>query len=234
MKVSPKRLVPLGGCCCDWPRNENGSAFSAEFEPVQKMAPWGWLGLKPRKLPRPPLPPAEPAPPKPPAANPPPPPKPPPPPNNPPPCPSGISPWARAVSTASRMRSISRPASGLTCPVCPLMATESALKSELAATGGSAAPLAVGVAACVSVSAARALTRLRLCAPLPASCWMACAATALSPASLPAPSRACCCCWMRAREASIRSKLTVCSRLAAFSSASPEPVAKAANWVRTT
>ena len=47
-----------------------GVAFSAEFPPVQKKAPWGWLGLKPRKLPKPPSA----------AASPPPPPKPPPPP----------------------------------------------------------------------------------------------------------------------------------------------------------
>ena len=35
----------------------NGSALSAELLPIQKMAPCGWPGLKPRKLPRPPPPP---------------------------------------------------------------------------------------------------------------------------------------------------------------------------------
>ena len=62
MKVSPKRLVPEAGCACDWPRRENGSAFSAELLPVQKMAPCGWPGLKPRKLRIPPLPPNPPPP----------------------------------------------------------------------------------------------------------------------------------------------------------------------------
>ena len=207
MKLRPKRLVPEAGCCCGWPRSENGSAFSAELLPLQKTAPCGWPGLKPRKLPRPPPPPKPPKPPGPPKPPPgPPPPKsPPPPPKLPPPGP----PWARRVSIASRSRSISRPAKGLTVPDWPVMATESPPKSELPAIEGRAAPLAAGVVAgpaWASVSEARALTRLRFCAPLAASCRMACAACEFSPLPSRACSRAAC---SAAREASRSSKFAV-------------------------
>src|SRR5262249_54863332 len=41
MRVMPKRLEPEAGCCWGWPRRLKGSAFRAEFEPVQKTAPCG-------------------------------------------------------------------------------------------------------------------------------------------------------------------------------------------------
>ena len=144
INVSPNRFVPEAGCSCDCPRRLNGSAFSAELLPIQKIAPCGWPGLKPRKFPRPPA--ATPATAtKASAPNPPPNPpaqirrrqttlRPDPPPLN-PPC-------ARIVSIASRRRSISTPASGLTEPDCPLMATDWSLKSEFPAIEGNAAPLA--------------------------------------------------------------------------------------------
>ena len=49
----------------------------------------------------------------------------------------------------------SRPAIALTCPACPVIATDSSLKSELPAIDGNAAPLAPAVPAPVSVSAAQ-------------------------------------------------------------------------------
>jgi hypothetical protein len=109
------------------------------------------------------------------------------------------------------------------------MATESPLKSLLPAIKGSAAPPVLGALACVSVSAVSALTRLRLCAPLAASCRSAC----IPVESFPEPAPPCACC-AAAREASIKSKLTAWSRPAPFKSASCEPTAKAANWVRIT
>ena len=72
MNVSPKRFVPEAGCSCGWPRKLKGSAFSAELLPIQKIAPCGCPGLKPRKFPRPPPnPPPPPPPPNPPPPNPP-------------------------------------------------------------------------------------------------------------------------------------------------------------------
>ena len=112
------------------------------------------------------------------------------------------------------------------------MATESPLKSELPAMEGRTAPAASvdpGWLACVSVSPVNALIRLRFCAPFPASCWIADWITCgliLSLACL----RSC----SAAREASIRSKLTAWSWLVAFSSASWDAEAKAANCVRIT
>src|SRR3954453_20412972 len=46
IKVTLKRLVPDAGCSCGCPRRLKGWAFRAELLPVQKMEPWGWLGLK--------------------------------------------------------------------------------------------------------------------------------------------------------------------------------------------
>ena len=170
MKVMPKRLLPEGGCSCGWPRSANGSALSAELLPIQKTAPCGCLGSKPRKFPRPP--------PNPPPPNPPP----PPPPKPPPPCPppNPPPPWPpfcpRAESIASLVRSVSPPACGLTVPDCPLMATESAPKSELPAMEGNSAPPAPAwpdKSPWVSVSASRALCKLRFCAPLLYCCRVA-------------------------------------------------------------
>ncbi len=133
ISVSPNRFVPLAGCSCSCPRRLKGSAFSAELLPVQKIAPCGCPGLKPRKFPRPPPnPPRDrpgllhqiPPPPKTSAAK-----QPAPPLKFPPFC-------ARSVSTASRSRSISTPASGLTAPACPLIATDSSLKPLLPARRG--------------------------------------------------------------------------------------------------
>ena len=170
INVIPNWLLPDAGCTCGCPCTENGSAFSAELVPNQKTDPCGCPGLNPLKFPRPPGPPGPPNPPPPKPPPKPPPPKAPPKIPAPPPC-------ARMVSIASRIRSGSIPARGLTCPDCPLIATESPPKSEFPAADGNEAPpppaCCVGVPACVSVSEASALTRLKLCAPFAASCLIA-------------------------------------------------------------
>ena len=68
------------------------------------------------------------------------------------------------------MRSGSRPANALTCPACPVIATDSSLKSELPAIEGSAAPLAPAVPAPVSVPLMSAFIRLTFSGALPAIC----------------------------------------------------------------
>jgi hypothetical protein len=213
MNESVKWLVPFDGWFCCWPSRANGCALKIEFVPFHAMEPCGWPGLKLRKFPRPPPPP--------PPLPPPPPPKPPPPPNppppkappKPPPPPPKRPPWPASppcpfrppctwmVWIASRIRSRSIPASALTCPACPVIATDSSLKSELPAIEGRAAPLAPAVPAPVSVSAVSVFSKLRFSGELPAS-WRTAAATSLC---WPA------CCWSSAacREARINSKLTV-------------------------
>ncbi len=121
---------------------------------------------------------------------------------------------------------MSTPASGLTEPACPLIATDSSLKPPLLAAVGSAAPLAPAAPDCVSVSLPIAFSRFRLCVPFAASWRTACAICVCWFCS--------CCCAAAAREASSSSKFTIWSRLDAFSTASCAPGAKAANSVRIT
>ncbi len=216
MNVSPNRLLPDAGCSCVCPSIENGSAFNAELLPVQKIAPCGCPGLNPRKFPRPPpkppgppTPGPNPPPPKPPP-NPPPPNPPPPnptapgaPPNNPPACPPGIAPCARAVSIASRIRSISNPAIGLPDP---LPGNRYRISSKIAIARDRRQPApdpALDDPACTSASLPMALIKLRLCAPLPASCRIACPAAVSAPVPLCPATRAC----SSARDARIRLKL---------------------------
>ena len=130
---------------------------------------------------------------------------------------------------ASRIWSRLMPAIALTWPDWPLIATESLLKSEFAATEGSAAPLTPAVPLPVSVSLESDVTRLRLSAPLPASWRIASAGEACAASAL-----ACSCYCSAAREASNNWKFTRLSWLAAFKSASCDPGAKAANCVRMT
>jgi hypothetical protein len=148
----------------------NGSALSAELLPIQKMAPCGWPGLKPRKLPRPP-----PPPPKPPARQ---------------------TTAAEAASTAEAAAaaevSSARPAAlraqrlHRIADAVHIQAGQRTHRSRLAADGHRIAA-EVGVAgnrgqrrarragwpAWLSVSAASALIRLRFCAPFAASCRIA-------------------------------------------------------------
>ena len=209
----------------------NGSAFSAELLPIQKIAPCGWPGLKPRKLPRPPPPPPTSAATATTTAS-----------ANPPPkSASATQPAAKSaaaswpprhsphgiVSIASRIRSMFTPAIGLTWPDCPADGHRIAAEVGVARNRRqrrAAAPAAPVASPC---RAASALIRLKFSAPLPASCWIAAAARLLLDCCLLLLLRA-------AREASINEKFTVWSWLAAFSTASCDPAANAANCVRIT